>query len=117
MIYFFIKSINNKLMIDKLFATLGVFGYLLFLLFGVAQIYVGMLGIEYHFSSFWAYSAVIIAIFLRILLPVTIGSYFGAVDVLGWDWYFALAFAAPGLLFVIPGVIGSALSSMSQGSR
>ena len=102
---------------DKLLATLGVFGALLFFAFGIAQIAVGMLGIEYHFGSFWAYTAVFLAIFLRILLPVTIGSYFGAVDVLGWDWYFALAFATPGLLFVIPGLIAAVLSSMSQGSR
>ena len=34
------------------------------------------------------------------MLPITIGSYFGAVDVMGWDWYVGLAIAAPGLYFV-----------------
>ena len=43
------------------------------------------------------------------MLPLTIGTFFGALDVWGWPWYGALLFAAPGLLFTLPGAVGLAL--------
>ena len=99
---------------EKFLTSLGILGMILFFLFGIAQIVVGMLGIEYHFGWFWAYFAVFLAIFLRILFPVAIGSYFGAVDVLGWEWYFALAFAAPGIIFLLPATVGVLISSIFE---
>ena len=39
-----------------------------------------------------------------------IGSFFAARDIWGWHWGFAAIFAAPGLLLVIPGAIGSIFS-------
>ena len=99
---------------ERFFISLGILGFIFFFLFGIAQIYVGMLGIDYHFGSFWAYFAVFLAIFLRILLPVTIGSYFGAVDVLGWEWFFALAFATPGIIFILPATVGVLISSILE---
>lgn len=99
---------------DKFFASLGTVGIILFLLFGLAQLFVGTWGIDYHFGAFWATVAFILAIVFRFTLPVTIGSYFGAINVLGWDWYFALAFAAPGLLFILPATVGVLLSSIAK---
>ncbi|XOY55992.1 MAG: hypothetical protein ACMUJK_14895 [Rhodobacterales bacterium] len=79
---------------------------------GLLQITVGFAGIEYHFGGFWAFAAVVAALWLRFLLPVTIGSYFGAVDVMGWEWYVGVAIAAPGLLFVVPSMVMVALEGI-----
>jgi len=68
-------------------AALGVFGFLIFIGVGIAQAYVGFLGIEYHFGEVWGWVAIGAAFILRIMFPLTIATYFGAVDVLGWPWY------------------------------
>ena len=99
---------------EKFLTSLGILWFVFIFLLGIAQIVVGMLGIEHHFGWFWAYFAVFLAIFLRILFPVAIGSYFGAVDVLGWEWYFALAFAAPGIIFLLPATVGILISSIPE---
>jgi len=80
----------------------GLFGCLLALLIGVyglAQIWAGYLGIEHHLGAGWAVAATAIA-FLGFSLPLTIGSFFGAMNVWGWHWLLALVFAAPGLAFM-----------------
>lgn len=79
---------------------------------GLLQITLGFAGIEYHLGGFWAFAAIVAALWLRFLLPVTIGSYFGAVDVMGWEWYVGVAIAAPGLLFVAPSMVMVALDGM-----
>ncbi len=78
---------------------------------GVVQLSVGFIGIEHHLGAIWAWVAIAAAFGLRFLLPLTIGTYFGAVDVLGWPWYAGLLLAAPGLLFVVPGAIAAAIQS------
>lgn len=91
------------------------FGILLlpiFLLVGLAQIYLGYIGVEHHLG-FWAAIAAIGVMFVfRIMLPITIGSYFGAVDVLGWPWWGGVLVAAPGLLFIAPTMILAALEPL-----
>ena len=99
---------------EKFLISLGVVGYISFLLLGLAQIIVGSMGIDHHFGSFWGTVSIFLAFIFRITLPVTIGSYFGAVDVLGWEWYFALAFAVPGLIFMLPATVGVILSSLAK---
>lgn len=84
-----------------------VFGILAFcglMAFGVAQVYAGFLGLEYHWGKGWAIGAVIAAFALRLFFPVTVGAFFGAKDVWEWDWPFALLFALPGLMFALPGL-------------
>ena len=93
-------------------AALGVFGFILFLGVGIVQIYAGFLGIEYHLGYWWAVAAIGASFLLRIMLPLTIGTFFGAMDVWGWPWYGAAAFAAPGLLFIIPAMTTAAISSV-----
>lgn len=83
-----------------------------FLVYASAQIVTGFIGIEYHTSIVWAWVALGAAFFLRFSLPITIGSFFGAMDVLGWPWYLALIFAAPGLLLVVPGSIVTVFSAL-----
>ena len=95
-------------------AFLGVFAGILFLLVGVIQLYIGFLGIEYHLGTAWAWAAIALAIGLRIMLPLTIGTFFGAISVMGWPWYGALAIAAPGLLFIAPTLVTAALATLSN---
>lgn len=94
--------------------ALSVVGVIAFLLFGIAQLCAGYLGIEHHLGSIWAFVAIFLALGLRFTLPITIGAFFGAMDV--WDWHWALAglFAAPGLAFVIPGVLAAIISSIKK---
>lgn len=95
-------------------AAFGVLGGILFLIVGIVQIYVGFIGIEYHLGSGFAFGALFIGFFFRIMFPLTIGTFFGALDVWGWPWYGALAFAAPGLLFIVPALVTSAISTLVE---
>ena len=69
---------------------LGAFSGIAFLIVGIVQMVVGYLGIEYHLGTIAAFVAIFIAFFLRIMLPLTIGTFFGALDVLNWHWLGAL---------------------------
>lgn len=83
----------------------GGVGVIFFLLIGLVQIIVGYMGIEYHLGGGWAIGLVIASIFFRISFPLTIGTFFGALDVLGWSWLGALILTLPGLLLMVPGAI------------
>ena len=80
---------------------LGAFTGIAFLIIGIVQAIVGYLGIEYHLGTLAAVIAILIAFFLRIMLPLTIGTFFGALNVLNWHWFGALILTIPGLLFVV----------------
>lgn len=80
------------------------------LVFVVLQIYAGYLGIAHHIGVGWAIAAVVLALIFRFALPVTIGAFFGAINVWDWHWMAAAAFAAPSLLFLIPGTIAGVVS-------
>lgn len=79
-------------------------GVILFLVFGIFQVVVGYQGIEYHLGTGWAIAAIAAAFGFRFMLPITIGTYFGVVDVLEWHWFVGLLIAAPGLIFMVPSV-------------
>lgn len=90
----------------------GGVGVIFFLLVGVVQIIVGYMGIEYHLGGGWAIGLVIASIFFRISFPLTIGTFFGALDVLGWSWLGALILTLPGLLLMVPGAIAMGLGGL-----
>ena len=92
----------------------GTVGVIFFLAVGVIQIIVGYLGIEYHLGSGWAVGAVILSLLLRISFPLTIGTFFGALNVLEWHWFGALLLTVPGLIFMVPGAIGMALAGLAD---
>lgn len=94
--------------------ALTVLGAIAFLLFGVAQICAGYAGIDHHFGAVWAFVAIFLALGLRFTLPITIGAFFGAMDVWHWHWALAALFAAPGLAFVIPGVLAAIISAIKK---
>lgn len=78
-----------------------------FLIFGVAQMVAGYQGIAFELGTIWAIAAIGVAFVLRFTLPLTIGSFFGAMHVWGWHWSAAAVLAAPGLLLIIPGTLAS----------
>lgn len=79
---------------------------------GIAQLYLGFVGIQFHLGSLWAFGALFLAFGLRFMLPITIGSYFGVVDVLGWSWWAGILIALPGILFVVPGIIATTVEAL-----
>ena len=91
-------------------------GFILFFAFGIFQLIIGYQGIEYHLGSGWAIAALVGTFVFRFTLPITIGTYFGVVDVLEWHWFIALLVTLPGLLFLIPSVLVSITESMRMGS-
>ena len=52
------------------------------------------------------------SLFFQFPIVLTVGTFFGALDVWGWPWFGALIFAMPGLLFAAPGVIGVAIGGL-----
>ena len=75
------------------------------LLFGVVQLVAGYEEITFHLGTIWAIAAVVVAFTFRFILPLTIGSFFGAMNVWHWHWAAALALAVPGIVFAVPGVL------------
>lgn len=98
-------------------ASLGCFFMVLMLVYGLVQVYAGWIGIEQHWGSGWAIAAVVAAFAFRFSLPLTVGSFFGAMNVWGWHWLGALLFAAPGLAFMalmIPGALASVMGNLRR---
>lgn len=91
-----------------------VIGFILFIVYGIAQIVAGYVGIDFHFGAVWAGVAIFAAFMFRFTLPITIGAFFGAMDVWHWHWALAALFAAPGLAFIIPGVIMSIIEGVKK---
>jgi len=91
-----------------------VIGFILFIVYGIAQIVAGYVGIDFHFGAVWAGVAIFAAFMFRFTLPITVGAFFGAMDVWHWHWALAALFAAPGLAFIIPGVIMSIIEGVKK---
>ena len=62
---------------------MAVLGFALFILYGLAQFAAAFAGISDGFGVGWAWLALAGAIFLRFTLPITIGAFFGAMNVWG----------------------------------
>jgi hypothetical protein len=72
------------------------------------------MGIEYYFGGVWLGVAIVLVVCFRFNLPIIIGAYFGAVEVLQWHWALALLFAVPGLLFIVPSFIAMIIESFRR---
>jgi hypothetical protein len=95
---------------DKLSGLLALIGFILFICIGVAQLAIGFAGAEHHLGIIVAWVILFLALALRFTLPITIASFFGAMNVLGWHWALALLFAAPGLLIAVPAALAAIIS-------
>jgi hypothetical protein len=98
-------------------AAFGILGFLVFIAVAIIQTAVGYIGIEHHFGTFVAIVVIILAFFFRLMLPLTIGTFLGAMNVWGWPWYGALALALPGLLFAIPTLITAVIATVFQNNK
>lgn len=92
-------------------------GCLVFLGVGLAQLLLGVAGIQHELGGWWAFAALVAAFGFRFMLPLTIGTYFGAVEVLGWPWWGGVLIAAPGLLLIVPSILAQALEALSSTIR
>ena len=88
---------------------MAVFGFFAIIAFGIAQFIAAYAGIAEHLGVLWAIGILAASLLFRFTLPVTIGAFFGAMDVWGLHWSLAALFAAPGLIFLIPGIATSIL--------
>ena len=81
---------------------------------GLAQMVIGYIGIEYHFGAGWAIGAVVLALMFRFSFPLTIGTFFGAMDVFGFSFIVALLITLPGLLLMVPGAIAAGIAGLAS---
>ena len=69
---------------------------------------VGFLGIQflmepYQYGTFFAWVIILFSIFYRFtFLLLTVGVFFGIINVLEWHLIFAILFTLPSLLFIFP---------------
>lgn len=101
-------------LLDKFLLSLGALSgaaVIAFIVYTIAHFYAGFLGLQYHLGTFWALLFVVVCLWGRMTLPITIGAFFGALQVWHWHWFFALLFAAPALVvfiaLTIPLLVGS----------
>jgi len=93
---------------------LGIIWVMLIMAYSFAQLIAGYTGVEYYYGGMWAGIALGVALIMRFTLPVTIGSFYCAMEVWGWHWGLAALFAAPGLAFVVPGVLFSIIDGIRK---
>jgi hypothetical protein len=84
---------------------------------GIAQLYLGYVGIEDWLGSGWAIAAFALAIFARIMLPLTVGTYLAVTNVYGYDWWVGLIVAAPGLLLILPSMVADVFQKISGNAK
>lgn len=89
---------------------MAVFGFLEIVALGIAQLITGCSGVKEHLGAVWAIGCFVASLLFRFTLPITIGAFFGAMDVWGLHWSLVALFAVPGLIFLIPGIITSVLA-------
>ena len=95
---------------DTVLGGLGCLMALATMAYGLLITVVGWIWIEVEFGFWWGIAAIVLAIFLRFTLPITVGAIFGAMHLWGWHWIGATLFVLPGLAFMIPAVFAMILS-------
>jgi hypothetical protein len=98
-------------------AALSVMGVVLLLVYGLVALAAGFYGIAAEAGQVWALMALLCAILFRFTLPLAVGTFLCAYKVWDWPWPFAVLFAAPGLAFMLTGVVAAALSLIHRGPR
>jgi hypothetical protein len=87
----------------------GCLGMILLLAFGAVQIFAGFAGIQHEFGTGWAIGAMVVTFLTRSSLLIVVGAFLCAWHVWDWHWFWALLFALPTLVFVLPGMVMSVL--------
>lgn len=82
-----------------------LFGYILGVVFCIAAMVLcafAWLGLDDMFGWRWALGAVVAGLLVRVNIPILVGLYFYALNILGWGQAESIAFAMPGLLIIVP---------------
>ena len=112
------KSSNKVNFFEKAFTGIGYglggLGCIAFAIIGVVQIYAGFIGIEHEFGHGWAIAVIILSLLLRFSLPLTIGTFLCALNIWHWNWMLSALFAAPGLIFIVPGLLALIIGSVRK---
>ena len=82
---------------------------IIFVIWGIAQLIAGYNGIVAYAGIGWAITTIVISLVFRFTLPITVAAFYGAMTVMGWPWYYALLFSAPGLALIVPSILMSIL--------
>ena len=101
-------------MSDKFENSLGCVAALLFLGFGVFQIYAAGIGLSNSLGTGWAIGLIAVSFIARTSIPVIIGAFLCAMNVWEWHWALAALFAAPGLALVLPSMAANILEVFSR---
>lgn len=91
---------------------LGIALVVLSLGYGLFAIWAGTKGISIAWGTGWAIAALVLALGFRFTLPMTIGMFYLLWKVWGWHWFFAGLAVCPGLLVMIPAVLGSIVEAV-----
>ena len=89
-------------------------GCILFAAIGITQLVLGVMGLQHEFGGWGAFFGLAAAFGFRFMLPLTVGTYLGAVEVLGWPWWGGVIIAAPGLLLIIPTFLAQVTEAISS---
>lgn len=81
---------------------IGIFIIIILFLLMIFHLIVGFLGIQDLLGTFVAILTTILCIFLKFPLPLSIGFFFGIINVLEWHWIIAVFLTLPGLIFLTP---------------
>jgi hypothetical protein len=88
-----------------------------FVCWGISQFIAGYEGISSYAGTGWAIAAIVVSFMFRFILPITIGAFYGALVIWNWPWYWALIFAAPGLVLVIPSILTSVIAGFNRQNK
>ena len=111
----FINNSRVNAFSARFIGSIGLFGILFYVLYGFVQVWIGLAGLELYFDTFLAVIIGILAmIFLRMTIHLTIGGFYYLTHAWNWDWYFAVLFLMPSLLFLIPGFLLSMIATFRR---
>ncbi len=62
----------------------------------------------------WGVPFILNALVMGLFLPLlsSVGIYFGAVEVMNWDWWIGLLLASPGILYTVLGIMGMGVTTI-----
>lgn len=106
--------IENTPLKTKFLIGFSSLGCLALGILGLIQIYAGYIGVRYELGMGWAIAVIILSLVFRFTLLLTVGSFFCALHVWGWNWFIAVLFAAPGLILIIPSIMAKVTQSFKR---
>jgi hypothetical protein len=76
----------------------------------VSRLVIGTIGLQHEFGVACALIGAAMLLLWRFTPLIRIGAFLGVMSLWHWPWFAALAFAAPRLLLVLPGLASTGLA-------